>query len=159
MWSTSVQQEFLADQRNAALHTPSDNGRAMGSDTSALPDPATLSRPVNRQDPQATQPDSGAAGVTTGSGDVPLTEAEKAQLAQAQGEDAMRQRIRQEARILMAEEAARFRTERLAAESASGSSTKGSATASSTSGSARSLNGVPLASRASRAIDLAASGD
>ncbi|KNC74943.1 hypothetical protein SARC_12520 [Sphaeroforma arctica JP610] len=147
--------KILANQRNVAPYTPSDNRRTMGSDTSALPDPVTLSRPVVRQNPPATQPDSGIAGVATGSGDVPLTEAEKAQFAQVQEEDAMRQRIRQEARLLMAEEAARFRAEPLAAESTSGSSTKGSTTASSTSGSAQSLNGVLLASRASRMIDLA----
>ncbi|KNC76408.1 hypothetical protein SARC_11088 [Sphaeroforma arctica JP610] len=98
----------------------------------------------------------GMQGSATSGGNVPQTDAEKAQWAQSQQDEVLRQHAREEARRVMAEEARRYYAERVeGAASTSGSSTKGSTTAGSPTSSSHSLDGVPLASQASRAIDLA----
>ncbi|KNC73191.1 hypothetical protein SARC_14250 [Sphaeroforma arctica JP610] len=99
---------FLAEQRGVDMHTPSDGGRSVTSDTSAVPEPATLSKPVGHPDSNATQPDSGTAGAATGGGKVPQTDAEKTQWAKSQQDEAVRQQAREEARRVMAEEARRY---------------------------------------------------
>ncbi|KNC84340.1 hypothetical protein SARC_03445 [Sphaeroforma arctica JP610] len=61
-----------------ALTTSVDGGCSAASEATAAPVPAARSRPVERPDPSATQPDSGTAGVTTSGKDAPQTDVEKA---------------------------------------------------------------------------------
>ncbi|KNC73582.1 hypothetical protein SARC_13857 [Sphaeroforma arctica JP610] len=102
---------FLADQRNVAFNTPLDSGRTAAPGVSAVPEPTTLSRPIGQHNPTSTKPDLGTVGAAMGGGDAQQTEAEKAQWAQTQQEDTMRQQVRKKARCVMAEEAHRYHSE------------------------------------------------
>ncbi|KNC80936.1 hypothetical protein SARC_06724 [Sphaeroforma arctica JP610] len=132
-------------KRGGDLHTPSEGGSTDGTDTSINPDPPTLARPIARTD-AGTNQDSGtgtAGAPADGSGDQ-RSQAEKAQKAQTQHDDALREQIRQDTRKLMGEEARRLRLERHWDQAVT-----------ETSSSATSSGSVPLAHRASRAVELA----